>query len=215
VKRRPLLVPILAIVILLGTVQVARLAGYWQTSGQALIAMHDLRADDLRGWISLQQIADGTGVTLSELCSLFGLPADTPAVTALKDIEDVISVPEARTRLGSYLAAGRLPPVEAEALAVPVAPTAVPTVTPAVRGAGGGAGPTPAPAGMLAPADIKGRMTLRDVSEGTGIPLPTLLDAVGLPADTPGTTALRDLPTRVPGIDADRVRQAAARLLAQ
>lgn len=40
---------------------------------------------------------------------------------------------------------------------------------------------------------IKGWMTLDQVSETYGVPLPELLAAFSLPADTPGSTALKEM----------------------
>ncbi|HEX2906344.1 MAG TPA: hypothetical protein VHO69_05745, partial [Phototrophicaceae bacterium] len=59
---------------------------------------------------------------------------------------------------------------------------------------GTGTGPTPLPPGQLLPADqIKGRLTLREVSEQCGVDLAALLAGLNLPADINVNTQLKTL----------------------
>lgn len=72
-------------------------------------------------------------------------------------------------------------------------------------GAGGGAGGNGGAEGgnggggeggggrAVVPGDARGWMTLAQVSEANLVPLPEILEAFGLPADTDPATALRDL----------------------
>jgi hypothetical protein len=61
-------------------------------------------------------------------------------------------------------------------------------------GDGTGVGPTLLPPGQVLPADqIKGRLTLREVSEQCGVPLDQLLAALNLPPDTDPNVAIKDL----------------------
>ena len=65
-------------------------------------------------------------------------------------------------------------------------------------GGGGGAGGNGGGEGggdgrAVVPGDARGWMTLAQVSDANAIPLPEILDAFGLPADTDPATALRDL----------------------
>ena len=54
---------------------------------------------------------------------------------------------------------------------------------------GGGSGTE----GSAAVGDVKGWMAIGDVAKAAGIDLPEILAAFALPADTPPTTALKDL----------------------
>jgi hypothetical protein len=54
---------------------------------------------------------------------------------------------------------------------------------------GGGSGTE----GSAAVGDVKGWMAIGDVAKAAGIDLPEVLAAFALPADTPPTTALKDL----------------------
>jgi hypothetical protein len=59
---------------------------------------------------------------------------------------------------------------------------------------GDGTGPTPLPEGQLLPADqIKGRMTLREVSDQCAVDLDALLAALNLPQDTDPDTQIKTL----------------------
>jgi hypothetical protein len=210
--------PIIVIVLLLGAVQVADLLGYWQTSGQELVDLESFKASEIKGWMSLDQVAAGTNVPLSKLQELWGLPADMPGTTLMKDIEETIDVSAARTKLGEYL--GEITPAAASgdptATPQPAAATVehTPKATPAASGTPKvEASRTPAPAGQLNPADIKGNMTLKEVSEGTGVPLAALLAEAKLPADTPPATPLKDLVTKIPGFEIQTLRDAATKLM--
>jgi len=93
-----------------------------------------------------------------------------------------------------------LAPIEPPPLPQPTAtPVATATHTPPITGTlhssdGTGIGPTPLPPGQVLPADqIKGRMTLREVSDQCAVPLDQLLIALNLPPDTDANVALKDL----------------------
>jgi hypothetical protein len=60
------------------------------------------------------------------------------------------------------------------------------------EGGGGGGGRVELATGADA-GDVKGWMAIGDVADAFGVPLPELLAAFDLPADTPPSTALKDL----------------------
>ncbi len=80
-------------------------------------------------------------------------------------------------------------------------------------GDGTGLGPTPLPPGQVLPADqIKGRMTLREVSEQCAVPLDQLLAALNLPSDTDPNVAIKDLISQGTLSDVTVVKDAVAKL---
>lgn len=84
-------VPLLAIVLFLGTVGIAQATGNWIVSGKQMVDPGNLTAGtDIRGWMSLQQVADGMGMDVAQLYTLLGLPAGITPDTALKDLEGII-----------------------------------------------------------------------------------------------------------------------------
>ena len=72
------------------------------------------------------------------------------------------------------------------------------------------------PLGDMTAADIKGWMTLQNVSDGLQIPLPDLYKLAGIPegAAVPPTTAMKDLEGLVGGFEVSLLREAAAAYLA-
>ena len=71
------------------------------------------------------------------------------------------------------------------------------------------------PLGDMTAADIKGWMTLQDVSDGLKIPLPDLYRLAGVPegAAVPPTTAMKDLEGLAEGFEVSLLREAAAAYL--
>ena len=85
------LLPILALVLILGTVGIAQAAGLWVVSGREMVDLAQLTSgDEVKGWMTLQQVADGTGIETAVLLAKLGLPADLPPETVLKDIEGIV-----------------------------------------------------------------------------------------------------------------------------
>jgi hypothetical protein len=187
------LLPLLVSAALLGSVGIAQATGLWEVSGKLAIAPGGLTSSEaVRGWMTLQQVADGFGLSLADLYRLTGVPQDVPPDSALKDLEGMLADFETsaiREALSIFL--GEVPaavavPALAETQPLPAAtPEALATVH---------AGPTPLPAGEILPAaEIKGRHTLLDILQLCDVPLPDLLERLGLPADTDLTMPVKDL----------------------
>lgn len=223
--------PIIVIVALLGSVFVAQIFGWWSVSGRTAVDAGELTPEGLKGWMTLQQVADGLGVSVEDVYRLGGYPEDTDPNTALKDMEDIAEVSDLREAMAEYLATGEIPG-EPEPTTEPV-PTGEPENTPEATvvpeatatteaehtgGAGGagtgeGAGPTPLPEGEILPAEqIKGRMTLREVSDQCAVDLDELLAALNLPADVDRDTSLRTLVGDGVLSEVSQVKDAAASL---
>jgi hypothetical protein len=202
-RVNPFLVPIIFIVALLGSVVVAQSAGVWSTSGRTAVTAEQLAPADIKGWMTIQQVIDGTGVPQAELYALVNIPADVPPSTALKDLEGIVPGFELTVLRDALTTRQSAAPAQTAAPEVPLTPTATPAEpTPTARpGDGPGADatgdhatPTPLPAGQVLPAsEVKGRMTLREVSDQCAVPFDALLSALSLPAGTDPNTALRDL----------------------
>jgi hypothetical protein len=216
--------PAIAVATLLGAVLAAKAVGAWQTSGRDMVdPTQPLTSADIRGWMPLSYLMEQLDLTQAQLYEMLGLPADIPPETPLKDLEDIIEVSEVRDILAAYLgevpAAEEAAPVEAEAAATPTVlpPTATPvpesTAIDHVPGTGDGTavGPTPLPEGQVLPAaEIKGRMTLQEVSEQCLVPLDVLYSAMGLPDGIPAGTALKDLGAQFPEFEIESVREIVA-----
>ncbi len=205
------LLPAFVLVALFGSYLVGKATGLWQVSGRAMVESGGMNTgDDIRGWMTLEQISEGYAIPLEELYAMLNLPADFPATTALKDLEQVIEgfeVSAVRSAVDAYCSGAALPP------AVAITPTPAATPTPPAAPAahipsGDGVGPTPLPPGEVLPGEaIRGRHTLQEIGEQCQVPLPELLAALGLPEDTNLNTAVKDL-----GVEVTLIRQAVTEL---
>lgn len=239
VKVNKYLMPILAVVGLLGTVWVAKAVGAWQTSGRGQI-LHDEsgQADPagIKGWMTLTDVADTYGVPLDALYVLIGASSDVPPDSALKDLEKLVpnmEVSAVRAGVAAYLegnwspADGRYDYGTSSHEGAGEAPTPVPTPTPQTAqdhvpqglGAGGGEGTGPILAlpedgSPLPGSEIKGRMTLHEVVEYCQVPMDYLIAELGLPEDVDAQLWMRDLATQL-GIEVITVREAVDRYQAQ
>jgi hypothetical protein len=222
-RINPLVVPLAVIVALLGTVAAAQAAGLWTVTGRLAVEPGKLVPADLKGWMTLQQVIDGVGISQAELYGVGGLPPEVPPSTALKDLEELVpgfEVSLLREALEAW-AAGRsvtsdaaaAPPAAEPADLTPVvtvgtpsAPAGAPEEASAVSapathtvqgqgvGDGQGTGPTPLPPGQSLPGnEVRGRMSLGEVSSQCAVSLADLLASLGLPPDTDPGLLVKDL----------------------
>jgi predicted flap endonuclease-1-like 5' DNA nuclease len=227
------LLPTLALILMLGTVGVAQANGWWIVSGKEMVNVEALTGGaDVKGWMTLQQVADGVDIDTAALYAQLGLAADISPETALKDLEKIVAGFEVSVVrevvdgvLGKAPAAATEPapppatPVATEAAATS-APTPTPQPTPAPTaehtplgaGSGGGTGEEGVPPAVTSALDIKGRHTLREIADATGIDLAALLTALELPADTDPGAAVRDLVEAGLVSEVEQIRTAVAEL---
>jgi hypothetical protein len=154
----------------------------------------NMTPDEIKGWMTLQQVMDGLKISQGDLYAIGNIPADVPPETALKDLEGIVpdfEISTLRETLNEKLngePTGETAPIETTPQ-----PTAPITATPQAQ-ATVHTSPTPLPEGQILPADqIKGRMTLQEVSDQCAVPLNELLAALNLDASTNPNTALKDL----------------------
>lgn len=217
------LMPALSLVLFFGAIGVAQAAGWWVTTGRETVAAGEMTVDDLKGWMTLQQAADGLGVPVEDLVALVGA-AEGVGVgpeTAFKDIEGLVpgfELTTYRETVQAYLdeRAGKAPAVAATTLptSLPTAPAAapatpatpVPTTTHVPTGT-----PTGTPSGT-SESSVRGSMTLAEVAETNGVALDRLLAESGLPADLDPDTVLREIQNVVTGFEIQTIRDAIAEL---
>lgn len=206
------LMPALSLTLLFGSVGVAQAAGWWVASGRESVAPETMTPSDLKGWMTLQQAADGLGVPVDDLIGLVGAPQGV-AVTggaALKDLESIVSgfdLTAYRDRVQAYLdgsaatAGAATSPTNAPSTALPTLPTGAPSP----------ATPTGTPTGTPE-GGVRGTMTVREVAAANGLDVSDLLAAARLPADLDPGTVLRDIQESVPGFEIQAIRDAVAAL---
>lgn len=198
----PLMVGVLALAIFFGVVLVTKATGTWRSLPGSMDELVEhggaLSADNIRGFMTLNEIADAYRMVPADLAAELGLPADI-------DLDQPINaMMKAQGRDVEEIRA-----VVARHLGEPVAASQTPSAAP-----GAGAQPPSGAAAGPAAEAIQGTMTFEQIAAGFGISAETLISELSLPADTP-----RDKP--ISGImkASDRsvgeVREAVGRLSAQ
>jgi hypothetical protein len=86
--------PVVVIVTLLGSVAVAQLLGWWLPSVD-VNAMNT--PDQIRGWMTLQQVSDQFKIPQEILYEKLAIPADVPPTTPLRDLEGQVTAFEVDT----------------------------------------------------------------------------------------------------------------------
>lgn len=231
-------VPVLAVALLLGTVGVAQATGWWIVSGKSMVDVQNMTSSaDIKGWMTFEQVAAGFGIETATLYARLGLPADLPPETALKEMEAIVpgfEVSTVREAIDAYLgddgttadaterdfaqpesvATAAPPPTATSAIEPSPTPVAVEHI-PVGDGSGTGDGSGSGPAAPTSALEIKGRHTLRQIADSTGIGVDDLLAALTLPPDTPVDTEVRSLVESGAVAEVETIRTAVAELLAQ
>ena len=207
--------PIATVAILFGSVGVATATGGWVTSGkQVITATTQLTVDDFKGWMTLQQAADGVGVDVATLIALVGAPAGvtvTPA-TAFKDLETLVpgfELGDFKEQVRALVGGVPAPSATPGATSIASPTTLGPSRQPSASGTRTG---TPTGTGTGATQSITGQMTIRQVAEAYKLDPATLAREAGLPATISLDAALKDLKNAVPGFEIQTIRDAAERL---
>jgi len=82
---------ILILSILLGGIGLAQSAGIWSVSGKVTsdgskIAVTGKDVNEIKGWMTLEEVINGYGLDQEEIYQTFNLSTDLAVSTALKDI---------------------------------------------------------------------------------------------------------------------------------
>ncbi len=172
------LLPLFGVVPMVTIVLLAQLTGNWITSGRVTVDMANMKPEDIKGWMTWQEVSDGFGIPLDELYALTGVPNDIPPTTAMKDMEgllDGFETTAVREVVAAYLA-GDVKPAEPaiDEVAPRVEPTldAAPLVEPVP--AATAAPPAAADVAPVQPAAAQEHVPAGDgAGDGTGpTPLP-------------------------------------------
>jgi hypothetical protein len=91
-KINPFVYGVLVLVVFLGVIFGFQAAGIWSTSGKVGATGERIQpsaadVNTIKGWMTLDEVSTTFNVPVAEILSAFNLPADTPASTALKDLE--------------------------------------------------------------------------------------------------------------------------------
>ena len=104
-KINPFVYGIIVLLVFFGIIIGFQQAGIWSTSGKVNSSGQQIQpsagdSSSIKGWMTLEQVSTTFDVPVAEILLAFNLPVDTPASTALKDLEsDTFSVSVLRTWL--------------------------------------------------------------------------------------------------------------------
>jgi len=91
-KVNPFVYGVLVIILFFGVLGGAKAAGIWSVSGKlnasgGKIAPTGASVDEIKGWMTLNDVTTAYNVPLAEILAAFDLPADTPGSAQLKTLE--------------------------------------------------------------------------------------------------------------------------------
>lgn len=99
-KVNPFIYGILILVLFFGAIGGAKATGFWSVSGKLdssgeKLAPTGTNPDEIKGWMTLDDIATAYQIPLAELLAEFSLPADTPGSSQIKSLESDTFSPDA------------------------------------------------------------------------------------------------------------------------
>ena len=108
-KVNPFIYGALILVLFFGIIGGAKAAGVWSVSGKVTaegekVLPTGTNVEEIKGWMTLNDIATAYKVPVAEMLTAFNLPADTPGTTQVKSLEsDTFSTTNLRTWLQARL----------------------------------------------------------------------------------------------------------------
>ena len=109
-RINPFVYGVIVVALFMGVIYGFQGAGVWSTSGKVTssgerVAPSASDVNSIKGWMTLEQVSTTFGIPVEEILSAFSIPLDTPASTALKDLEsETFSVTALREWLSAYQA---------------------------------------------------------------------------------------------------------------
>jgi hypothetical protein len=101
-KVKPVIYGLLVVVLFFGVIAGAKAAGIWSVSGKLTasgekVAPTGTNVDEIKGWMTLNDVSTAYAVPVAEILAAFDLPADTSGSAQLKTLEsDAFSVTNLR-----------------------------------------------------------------------------------------------------------------------
>lgn len=156
------------------TIGVSKVSGYWRAKPEAVAFTNSagkLDSEQMRGWMTLKELSTGYGIPLPELYGRAGLPAAVPPSSKINQIArnyNLTFEPEQMREVIRGFLAGE-------------APKPKPDKKDPGKKKGAGDG-----------EEVRGTMTLNEVSMKTGVPKAFILKSVGAPAGTDPRKPVRE-----------------------
>ena len=108
-KVNPFIYGVVILVLFFGVIGGAKAAGMWSVSGKLTSSGEKAlptgtNVDEIKGWMTLDDVSAAYKVPVAEMLAAFELPADTPGATQIKSLESAtFSTANLRTWLKARL----------------------------------------------------------------------------------------------------------------
>jgi hypothetical protein len=108
-KVNPFVYGALILALFFGVIGGAKAAGTWSVSGKLTASGEKLaptgtNPDEIKGWMTLDDVATAYGIPAAEILAAFDLPAETPGDAQIKSLEsDTFSPANLRTWLATRI----------------------------------------------------------------------------------------------------------------
>jgi hypothetical protein len=108
-KVNPFIYGALILVLFFGVIEGAKAAGFWSVLGKLTpsgekVLPTGTNVDEIKGWMTLDDVSAAYKVPVTEIVAVFGLPAETPGTAQLKSLEsDTFITANMRTWLKARL----------------------------------------------------------------------------------------------------------------
>ena len=108
-RVNPFLYGVVVLVVFFGLIGGAKAAGVWSVSGRMTgsgdkVMPTGANVDEIKGWMTLDDVSTAYHMPVPEILAAFGLPADTPGATQIKSLEsDTFSTLNLRTWLATKI----------------------------------------------------------------------------------------------------------------
>jgi len=91
-KVNPVIYGLLVVVLFFGVIAGAKAAGIWSVSGKLnasgeKVAPTGANVNEIKGWMTLNDVSAAYSVPIAEILAVFDLPADTPDSAQIKTLE--------------------------------------------------------------------------------------------------------------------------------
>ena len=114
-QLKPVIFGIFVVAVFLGSIFIAQGTGFWATTGKGSSGGEGSLAPgasvaEIKGWMTLGEVAEAYQIPPLEILNAFQLPADTPLTTPIKELESsTFSPTELRTWIQARLDSAAAP----------------------------------------------------------------------------------------------------------
>lgn len=204
---KPLVIMIAVMAVFFGSIFAFQAAGLYQLTPAQLANGEYIALDEVKGYMAIKDAAAATNTELEEFYKAYGIPANVPSDTMMKDISKLVpdyDLDKAKEALGGEGAvgtdteAGKAETAQAETVQTETvqAETAQASLAESDKAeTAQSVDSKPAP-------DIdavKGKMTINDAAAAAGVSLKEFYKLFEIPESVPANTYMKDIGNSVPG----------------